>query len=102
MRTYASQIIFSIKCDGKFTGQYDEQWRLVFADDEQTAIEQSKDIGKEEGKVMVDRHGRTICWEMIAIKDIQELELGHGALLTSKVVDVTPIAAPIWEQQLVN
>lgn len=70
MRTYASQIIFSITCDGRFTGQYDEQWRLIFADDEQNAIEQSKSIGLSEGKAMVDRHGRTICWQMIAIKDI--------------------------------
>lgn len=99
MKTYASQIIYSIKCDGKFTGQYDEQWRLVYADNEETAIEEAKAIGLHESSIMVDRHGRTISWEMIAIKDVKELELGHGSLLTSKVIDVTAIAAPIWEPE---
>lgn len=102
MKTYASQIIYSIKCDGRFTGQYDEQWRLIFAYDEENALEKSKEIGKSESTMMVDRHGRTICWEMIAIKEVRELELGDGSLLTSKVVDVTPIPAPAWENTTVN
>jgi len=101
MKTYASQIIYSIKCDGHFTGQYDEQWRLILAEDELTAIEEAKVVGKHESSIMVDRHGRTISWEMIAIKDIKELDLGHGALLTSKVIDVTAIAAPIWKPEAV-
>ncbi|MBW7914641.1 MAG: hypothetical protein H3C54_13305, partial [Taibaiella sp.] len=49
----------------------------------------------------VDRHGRTICWEMIAIKDVREVDLGHGALLTSTVIDVTTIADPVWAQEAV-
>lgn len=101
MRTYASQIIYSIKCDGEFTGQYDEQWRLLYADDEPAAIEQAKTIGMQEAAIFVDRHGRTICWEMIAIKDVREVQLGHGALLTSNVIDVTTIAAPLWKQEAV-
>ncbi|MBZ0098636.1 MAG: DUF4288 domain-containing protein [Taibaiella sp.] len=101
MRTYASQIIYSIKCNGEFTGQYEEQWRLVFANDEPGAIEQAKQIGSQEASIFVDRHGRAICWEMIAIKDVREVELGHGALLTSSVIDVTTIAAPVWEPETV-
>lgn len=101
MRTYASQIIYSIKCDGEFTGQYDEQWRLLYANDEVAAIEQAKTIGMQEAAIFVDRHGRTICWEMIAIKDVREVQLGHGALLTSNVIDVTTIAAPLWKQEAV-
>lgn len=99
MRTFASQIIYSIKCDGEFTGQYDEQWRLLYADDEPSAIEQAKTVGVQEASIIVDRHGRTISWEMIAIKDVREVELGHGALLTSSVIDVTTIAAPVWVPQ---
>lgn len=101
MKTFASQIIYSIKCDGEFTGQYDEQWRLVFAEDQPEAIEQAKSIGIQEASIFVDRHGRTICWEMIAIKDIREVQLGHGSLLTSNVIDVTTIASPVWEPETV-
>lgn len=99
MRTYASQIIYSIKCDGEFTGQYDEQWRLLYAEDEPSAIELAKKVGKQEASIIVDRHGRTISWEMIAIKDVRELELENGSLLSSTVIDVTTIAAPIWQAQ---
>jgi hypothetical protein len=98
MKTYASQIIFSIKCDGTFTGQYDEQWRLVYADTEQEAIEQSKVLANKQDNI-IDRHGRFISWELIAIKDIKELQIEHGTLLSSAVIDVTPIAAPVWQQE---
>lgn len=101
MKTFATQIIYSIKCDGTFTGQYDEQWRLLFADDEQEAIEQAKEVGTQESSIIVDRHGRTISWEMIAIKDVKEVQLGHGSLITSSVIDVTTIAAPIWTKEAV-
>ncbi|MCB0696354.1 MAG: DUF4288 domain-containing protein [Chitinophagaceae bacterium] len=101
MKTFASQIIYSIKCDGVFTGQYDEQWRLVFAEDEERAIEEAKTVGMNESSIMVDRHGRTISWELIAIKDIRELQLGHGSLLSSKVIDVTAIASPVWKLEAV-
>ena len=101
MMTYAAQIIYTIKCNGEFTGQYDEQWRLLYAEDETSAIEEAKNIGMQESSMFVDRHGRSICWEMIAIKDIRELQLGHGSLLTSNVVDITPIAAPVWVQETV-
>lgn len=101
MRAYASQIIYSIKCEGEFTGQYEEQWRLVFADNEPAAIQQARDVGMAEASIFVDRHGRAICWEMIAIKQVREVDLGHGALLTSSVIDVTTIAAPVWERETV-
>lgn len=97
-----SQIIFSIKCDGRFTGQYDEQWRLVFAEDEPTAVEKAKIIGIDDNHTMVDRHGRTISWEMIAIKQVQEVELSDGATLISQIIDVAPVTAPIWEKEIAN
>lgn len=99
MKTYASQIIFSIKCNGAFTGQYDEQWRLIYADSEQQAIEATKAIASQEATNFTDRHGRAISWELTAIKDVKELALGHGSLLNSSIVDVTPIASPIWENK---
>lgn len=102
MKTYASQIIYTINCDGRFTGQYEEQWRLVYAEDEEDAIKKAKEIGAEEASMLVDRHGRTMSWEMIAIKDIKLLELGDGAILTSTIVDVTTIPAPIWEDHTMN
>ncbi|MBW7912663.1 MAG: DUF4288 domain-containing protein, partial [Taibaiella sp.] len=54
MRPYAAQIIYSIKCAGEFTGQYEEQWRLVFAENEPNAVAQAKEIGGQEASIFVD------------------------------------------------
>lgn len=102
MKPFASQIIFSIKCDGRFTGQYDEQWRLVYADDETSAVEQAKSIGSEHNHTLVDRHGRAISWEMIAIKQVHEIGLDEGSLLLSRVIDVTPVTSPVWQKETAN
>lgn len=101
MKTYASQIIYSIKCNGQFTGQYDSQWRLVFAETEEAAINETRNVGANEAAMFVDRHGRNISWEFLAIKDVKEIEIGHGTLLCSSVIDVEPIAAPVWIEETV-
>jgi hypothetical protein len=38
MRSFTAQIIYRIECEGNSTDQYEEQWRLVYADDEATAL----------------------------------------------------------------
>lgn len=96
MNTYTAQIIYRIKCSGTRTEQYEEQWRLVFGTNERHALEQARSIALEEEATFIDRHGRTIVWEMVAIKDLQEIELKNGALLMSAVKEVEPIGSPIY------
>ena len=98
MKTYTVQIIYRIKCSGTGTEQYEEQWRVVFAKDEHDALQQARVVAKQEESTFIDRHGRTIYWQMVAIKDIQEVDLKHGALLFSTVKEVEPIAAPVWTE----
>jgi len=96
MRAFTAQIIYRIECDGQFTDQYEEQWRLVFADDAQGAVTVARDTGKAEEAAFVDRHGRTIFWRMLAVKDIQPVELANGSLLFSVVREAEMIPAPVW------
>lgn len=98
MKTYTAQIIYRIKCGNTGTEQYDEQWRLIIANDERDALNKAKEVGKQEEAMFVDRHGRPVEWAMIAIKDIHEIDLQHGALLHSAVKEIEPIAAPVWEE----
>jgi hypothetical protein len=99
MKTYTAQIIYRIKTGDASIEQYDEQWRLVYAADERDALDKAREIGKEEEAMFVDRHGRTVQWSMVAIKDMQEVEVKHGALLHSNVREVEPITAPVWEEE---
>ncbi len=98
MNVFTAQIIYRIKCSSIVSEQYEEQWRLVYAEDEREALDKAREIGMDEEATFVDRHGRTVFWEMIAVKDLQEVQLRQGAMLFSTVREVEPIAAPLWAQ----
>ncbi len=98
MKSYTAQIIYRIKCNENTTEQYDEQWRLIFADDEQGAIHLAREIARQEESAFADRHGRIIEWQFVAVKDIQEVPLTNGSLLFSQLKEATPIASPVWAE----
>lgn len=99
MRSFTAQLIYRIICDEAFTEQYEEQWRIVFANDENAALAEARRLGIEEECSFADRHGRTIRWEMIAVKELKEVNMKHGALIFSVVKEVEPIAAPVWTKE---
>lgn len=96
MRSFTAQIIYRIECEGQPTDQYEEQWRLVYAEDEQQALAMARESGKNEESTFVDRQGRNMCWRMVAVKDLQPVELKNGGLLFSMVREVEMVAAPLW------
>lgn len=98
MKTFTAQIIYKIVCDGIKSEQYEEQWRLVFAEDDRTALTEARRIGTAEEATFVDRHGRTVQWKLVAVKDLKELSVEQGALLFSMIREVEPIAAPLWSE----
>ena len=96
MRSFTAQIIYRIECEGLPTDQYEEQWRLVYAEDEEGALVTAREMGRDEESTFIDRHGRTMCWRMLAVKDLQPVELKNGGLLFSMVREAEMVAAPLW------
>ena len=96
MQSYTAQIIYRIECEGLPTDQYEEQWRLVYADTEELALSEAREAGKNEEATFIDRHGRTMCWRMLAIKDLQRVDLINGGLLFSMVREAELVPAPLW------
>src|SRR3954469_21326860 len=96
MKSFTAQIIYRIECEGLPTDQYEEQWRLVYGENEEQALTEAKQAGKKEESTFIDRHGRTICWKMLAVKDLQPVELKNGGLLFSMVREAEMVAAPLW------
>jgi hypothetical protein len=96
MKAFIAQIIYSIKCEGVQTNQYEEEWRLFYADDADDALQKARNTAINEEEILIDRHGRSISWKLIAVKDLQEVNLENGALLFSTVKEMEPIAAPVW------
>ena len=100
MQAYTSQIIYRIRCEGVISEQYEEQLRIIFADNEREALVKAREIAGEEEATFVDRRGRTVSWQLVAVKSLQAIDLKHGALLFSAVKEVEPIADPIWEESM--
>lgn len=98
MKTYTAQIIYRIKCDGITTEQYDEQWRLIFGTDDRDALFHARVVAKEEEATFVDRHGRAITWELVAVKDLKEVDIKNGSLLFSELKEAQPVASPLWTE----
>jgi hypothetical protein len=96
MKTFVAQIVYRIECEDQSTDQYEEQWRLIFAEDETLALKAAQLVAKNEEATIIDRHGRTIIWKLVAVKDLQPIEIGNGELLFSVVKEIEPIAAPVW------
>lgn len=96
-QSYVAQLVFRILYSGQKDEQYEEQWRLIFAKDERSALDQAKQIGNSDEAVFADRQGRIIQWQLVAVKDLFSVNLSNGALLASVVKEVTPVAEPLWE-----
>lgn len=97
MKTYTAQIIYRICCEHISTEQYEAQWRLIYADNECSALETVKQLARTEECSFLDRRGRTITWQLVAVKDMQPVELENGAMLFSSVTEAAPVATPLWE-----
>ena len=96
MNAYTAQIIYSIECDGRFTDQYEQQWRLIYGSNEVEALTEARKAGSDEEAEFLDRHGRNIRWRMLAVKDIQPIEIRNGGLLFSMLHEPALVPAPLW------
>lgn len=96
MKTFVAQVIYRIECEGLPTDQYEEQWRLIYADNENNALDQARKISKDAEATIIDRHGRTICWRLLAVKDLQSVKLDNGSTLFSMIKEAELVAAPLW------
>ena len=97
-QAYVAQLIYRIRCAGVYDEQYEEQWRLVLAEDERAALKAARSIGANDEAIFTDRQGRMIQWQLVAVKDLQPVTLEHGTLLASAVREIEPVAAPVWSE----
>ena len=96
MKAFTAQIIYRIECEGLPTDQYNEQWRLVYGDNVENALAVAREAGKKEESTFIDRQGCTNCWRMLAVKDVQPIELKNGGLLFSMVREAECLPTPLW------
>lgn len=87
MSWFLAKIVYQIICgEGHHTPQFDEQLRLVEADDETTAFAKAQAIGDQEQEMFFNQQEKLVQWKFINVSELYKLSaLIDGAELYSKV-----------------
>ena len=87
MNWYLAKIIFRIICgDGQHTAQFDEQLRLIAAEDKNEAFAKALALGEREQDAFFNMKEQLVQWQFINVTEIYQFnELIDGAEMYSRV-----------------
>ena len=87
MNWFIAKIVFRIiSGDGNHMPQFDEQLRLINADNEDEAFEKAQQIGREEEDSFMNQKNQLVKWSFINIPELNKLpSLTDGVEVYSKV-----------------
>lgn len=90
MNWYISKIVYEIICgEGEHIAQFDEQLRLVQADNSLEAYRLSTEIGAAEATCFHNDRQQLVQWKFMAVPEVIELEMmTHGAEVLSRIREV--------------
>jgi hypothetical protein len=87
MNWYLAKIVFRIVCgDGMHLAQFDEQLRLVSANDKQEAFSKAQAMGEKEQEGFYNAKEQLVQWQFINVSELYQLsDLIDGAELYSRI-----------------
>jgi hypothetical protein len=87
MNWFIAKMVFRIiSGDGNHTAQFDEQLRLINAENEDEAFEKARQIGREEEDSFMNQKNQMVKWSFINIPELNRLpSLSDGVEIYSKV-----------------
>jgi hypothetical protein len=87
MNWYLAKLVYRIICgEGMHTPQFDEQLRLVEAEDEMTAFAKARAIGTREQELFLNEKQKLVRWDFINVSELYKLSaLIDGAELYSRI-----------------
>jgi hypothetical protein len=87
MSWFLAKIVYRIVCgEGDHTPQFDEQLRLIEADDETTAFAKAQAIGEQEQEMFLNQQQKLVQWKFINVCELYKLSaLIDGAELYSRI-----------------
>jgi Domain of unknown function (DUF4288) len=87
MNWFLAKIVYRIVCgDGDHTPQFDEQLRLIEADNETTAFAKARAIGDMEQEMFFNQKQKLVQWQFINVSELYRISaLIDGAELYSRV-----------------
>lgn len=89
MKWYLAKIIFRIICgEGNHTPQFDEQLRLIEAEDDMHAFQKARIMGDDEEDNFLNNVQKPVHWKFIDVSEIHPLDnLVDGVELYSKIAE---------------
>ncbi len=87
MRQYLSKMVFQIvHSNVPKNNQFDEQWRVLSADNVDAAFIKAKNIGLDAEETLVNVDKQTVKWTFVGVSELFELpELSDGVELFSRI-----------------
>jgi hypothetical protein len=87
MNWYLTKIVYQIVCGkGNHTAQFDEQLRLIEADNEDQAFDKAVQIGRAESETFTNDREELVQWKFVNVADLYRLSsLVDGAELYSRI-----------------
>ncbi|MBN8789849.1 MAG: DUF4288 domain-containing protein [Terrimonas sp.] len=87
MNWFLAKIVYRIICgDGDHTPQFDEQLRLVTAENEKDALQKAFSIGKQEEDCFYNNAEKLVQWKFINVAELYKIaNLIDGAELYSRI-----------------
>jgi len=87
MNWYLAKIVYHIVCgDGNHTAQFDEQIRLISAEDKKSAYYKASQLGQQEEEIFLNINQQTVHWKFINVCEVYKLgEQLDGAELFSRI-----------------
>ena len=91
MYWYLSKIIYQIICDtGAHTPQFDEQLRLIYAEDDLHAFNKARLLGESEEDNFLNHRHKPVCWKFIDVSELHKLNnLADGVEIYSVIKEET-------------
>ena len=89
MNWYLTKIVYQIICgEGNHTPQFDEQLRLVYAEDDLNAFQKARMTGHREEDNFLNNTQKPVHWKFIDVSELHPLhELIDGAELYSRICE---------------
>jgi Domain of unknown function (DUF4288) len=95
MNWYLAKIVYRIICgEGQHKPQFDEQLRLINANNEEEAMDKAKSLGLHEQDSFVNQKDQLVQWRFINISELYKLtSLKDGAELYSRIQETEDATA---------
>jgi hypothetical protein len=90
MKWYLAKMVYQIVCgDGHHTAQFDEQLRLIVANNEDEAFEKALSFGRKEQESFLNQKNQLVRWQFVNVPELYRLsKLIDGAEIYSRINEV--------------